>query len=189
MHLSPHSLQQIDDAYIESLDPEALRGLSLRLLADLKEAWDRLNQGPENSSRPPSSRAPWERKGGTQEAGAEADTLAVDGNGEATPAETPPAETPPAETPPAETPPAETPPARKPGKQPGAPGVGRTQIFQAQETQAHYPDRCAGCGQALEPAVAVAYTGFQAVDVRWGDPARLGLTWWVVDHRYYSHPR
>ena len=26
MHLSPHSLQQIDDAYIESLDPEALRG-------------------------------------------------------------------------------------------------------------------------------------------------------------------
>jgi len=38
MHLSPHSLQQIDDAYLQSLDPEALRGLSLRLLADLKEA-------------------------------------------------------------------------------------------------------------------------------------------------------
>ena len=37
MHLSPHSLQQIDDAYLQSLDPEALRGLSSRLLADLKE--------------------------------------------------------------------------------------------------------------------------------------------------------
>ena len=61
MHLSDHSLRQIDDAYIQSLDSEALRGLSLRLLADLKEARERLNQGPTNSSRPPSSRAPWER--------------------------------------------------------------------------------------------------------------------------------
>ncbi|MFZ1640553.1 MAG: IS66 family transposase, partial [Candidatus Contendobacter sp.] len=73
MHLSPHSLRQIDDAYIRSLDPEALQGLSLRLLADLKEAWDRLNQGPENSSRPPSSRAPWDRQGGGRDADAEAD--------------------------------------------------------------------------------------------------------------------
>lgn len=62
MHLSPHSLRQIDDAYLQSLEVEALRGLSMRLLADLKEASDRLNQGPENSSRPPSSQAPWERK-------------------------------------------------------------------------------------------------------------------------------
>ena len=166
MHLSPHSLQQIDDAYIESLDPEALRGLSLRLLADLKEAWDRLNQGPENSSRPPSSRTPWERKGGARDAEADAIAIVADGDGAAQPVETPPVE-----TPPAEAQPAQTPAARKPGKQPGAPGVGRTQSFKARKTQAHSPDRCAGCGQALEPAVAVAYTGFQAVDVRWGDPA------------------
>ncbi len=57
MHLNDHCLRQLDEAYIQSLDPEALRGLSLRLLADLKEARDRLNQGPENSSRPPSSAA------------------------------------------------------------------------------------------------------------------------------------
>jgi hypothetical protein len=31
------------------------------LLADLKEARERLQQGPHNSSRPPSSRLPWER--------------------------------------------------------------------------------------------------------------------------------
>ena len=43
MHLNDHSLRQLDEAYIQSLDPEALRGLSLRLLADLKEARDRLN--------------------------------------------------------------------------------------------------------------------------------------------------
>ena len=34
MHLSDHSLRQIDDAYLRSLDAEALCGLSVRLLAD-----------------------------------------------------------------------------------------------------------------------------------------------------------
>ena len=66
MHLNDHSLRQIDDAYLRSLEPEALCALSLRLLADLKEARDRLHQGPENSSRPPSSRVPWERTSGGQ---------------------------------------------------------------------------------------------------------------------------
>lgn len=41
MPLSDHSLRQIDDAYVRSLDLEALRGLSLWLLADLKGARDR----------------------------------------------------------------------------------------------------------------------------------------------------
>ena len=93
MHLSPHSLHQIDDAYLQSLEVEALRGLSMRLLADLKEAWDRLNQGPDNSSRPPSSRAPWERKGSTPES----DEAPEDHELDLEPAETQPAETQPAE--------------------------------------------------------------------------------------------
>ena len=117
MHLSDHSLRQIDDAYVRSLDPETLRGLSLRLLADLKDARDRLNQGPENSSRPPSSRPPWERQGGGRESDAEADADAADSDLGAKPAEVKP--------------------ARKVGKQPGAPGVGRTQMFQAHEEQPH----------------------------------------------------
>jgi len=68
---SPHSLRQTDDACLQSLEMEALCGLSMRLLADLKEAWDRLNQGPEHSSRPPSSRLPWDRKGGGRDGEAE----------------------------------------------------------------------------------------------------------------------
>ena len=35
--------------------------LCLKLSSDLKEAHDRLNQNPQNSSRPPSSQAPWEK--------------------------------------------------------------------------------------------------------------------------------
>ncbi len=34
--------------------------------------------------------------------------------------------------------------------------------------------------------MAVAYTGFQAVDVHWGDATRPGLVVWVIDHRYHE---
>jgi hypothetical protein len=53
VHLSDYSLRQLDDDYVRSLGTDALRDLSLRLLADLKEARERLNQRPTNSSRQP----------------------------------------------------------------------------------------------------------------------------------------
>jgi len=179
MHLSDHSLRQIDDDYIRSLGADVLRDLSLRLLADLKEARERLNQGPTNSSRPPSSRAPWER-GEVPESTHELETP----QDEAQSAEAPLTETQPAKTRPAEIQSAAAKPTRKAGKQPGAPGVGRTQVLEAQELIAHYPGVCAGCGRPLTAGTdAVAYTGFQAVDLRWGEP---GLRLWVMDHRYYE---
>ena len=169
MHLSDHSLRQIDDAYLRSLEPEALRGLSSRLLADLKEARERLNQGPSNSSRPPSSRAPWEQ-GETLSRPDEAEALLPV---VAEPVEETPADGPPTEVSPAAVQPVAVTSARKPGKQPGAPGVGRTQVFEAREVIPHYPAVCAGCGRTLtEPVGAVAYTGFQAVDLHWGEPAQ-----------------
>ena len=51
MHLSEHSLRQLDEAYLDALDETALRVLSAKLLDDLKDARDRLNQGPENTVR------------------------------------------------------------------------------------------------------------------------------------------
>ena len=60
MKLSPHDLQQLDEDAVRHLPEDALRHLSLSLLADLKEARERLAQNPRNSSRPPSSRATWE---------------------------------------------------------------------------------------------------------------------------------
>ncbi len=182
MHLNDHSLRQLDDAYIHSLDPEALRGLSLRLLADLKEARDRLNQGPENSSRPPSSRVPWERASGGQPWGE--DIAEREPTVESVDMKL--ADAKPADAKPTDAKPADAKPKRTPGKQPGAPGIGRTQVFHAHEEQAHYPPVCAGCGHRLEGTAAVAYTGFQAVDLHWADPADPGLTLWVVDHRFYE---
>ena len=186
MKLSQHDLQQLDEDAVRRLPEAALRHLSQTLLADLKEACERLAQNPRNSSRPPSSRPPWE--GGTPAA-------------EPAPAATAPepaALTPDrsrADAPEAGTPPpgAATSPGRragqavkrKPGKQPGAPGVGRTQVFTAHHTEEHRPTVCARCGQPLSAAAAaVSYTGFQALDLHWGDPAAPGLRLHIIDHRY-----
>ena len=59
MLLNDHDLRQIDETYLKSLGLEEVIRVSLRLLKDLKEARERLNQNPDNSSRPPSSRDPW----------------------------------------------------------------------------------------------------------------------------------
>jgi transposase len=59
MLLQKHGLRQIDEAYMRSLSHEDLMKLSTKLLSDLKEAHERLDQNPSNSSRPPSSQAPW----------------------------------------------------------------------------------------------------------------------------------
>lgn len=60
MQLSFHDLQQFNKDYLSSLSVTLLIQLCLKLLTDLKEAHDRLNQNPQNSSRPPSSKPPWD---------------------------------------------------------------------------------------------------------------------------------
>ena len=62
MHLSEHSLRQIDEAYLRSLDLEALRNLSARLLADLKDARARLDARSAGRSLSPQRPAPLERR-------------------------------------------------------------------------------------------------------------------------------
>ena len=61
MKLSDHDWRQIDDERINNLPESAVRNLSMTLLADLKEARERLNQNAKNSSVPPSSAAPWDK--------------------------------------------------------------------------------------------------------------------------------
>jgi hypothetical protein len=55
MRLSKHDLFQMDDEWLKKLPAELLLEVSKRLLHDVKELQDRLNQNPTNSSRPPSS--------------------------------------------------------------------------------------------------------------------------------------
>lgn len=196
MKLSQHDLQQLDEGILQGLPEAVLRRLSVNLLADLKEARERLQQHPGNSSRPPSSRAPWERGSSGQDtaprdASADADALPegddVTEAEEALAEQTVSGQAPASAEASADDASAAAPrkPKRKPGKQAGAPGFGRTQVFQAQREERHHPPHCARCGQALPPeAPQTVYTGFQSIDVRWGDPGTPGLQLEVVDHRY-----
>ena len=153
MHLSDHDLKQLDEDYLRGLPAEPLRLLSGKLLADLKEAHDRLNQNPSNSSRPPSTRAPWEKDdSGLDEKRAprqarrsrsphgcvpEADAAAAQ---DVEPDSTPPEGD--------AKPQDETKPGR-PGRRKGAPGVSRTQQLPVDAEGEHRPETCAACGAAL----------------------------------------
>jgi hypothetical protein len=56
-HLKDHSLKQLNSQYVAKLTPEELLHLSTKLLHDLKEAREQLNQNSSNSSKPPQQQA------------------------------------------------------------------------------------------------------------------------------------
>jgi hypothetical protein len=183
--LTPYDLRQLDEEFLRKLPEDALRSLSATLLADLKEAQERLRQSPSNSSRPPSSRPPWERgrSGSEPTSPASAPEPAASEGASAPGAAAAQRESDGAA--PSAPPPGEPAVRRKPGKQPGAPGAGRTQRLEAHACEEHRPSRCAVCGQALPPeAPSLAYTAFQTLDLVWGNPAAPGLHLHVVEHRY-----
>ncbi|MBK5938199.1 IS66 family transposase [Halochromatium roseum] len=191
MHLSDHSLSQLDADALQRLEVEPLRGLSLRLLEDLKEARERLGQNPTNSSRPPSSQAPWDRLSARDTDSSDDEETPLLGEAPDQPADSDasPEEEPEPTPPPAAKDKARQaePPKRKPGKQPGAPGFGRTQVFKAHETIAHRAETCAVCAAALgADAPSVAYAGFQTIDLLWGDAEHPGLHLHIVDHQFYD---
>ena len=150
MQLSDHSLRQIDEAYLKRLGDEALRSLSSKLLLDLKEARERLNQTSRNSSLPPSREAPWDRTRAA-DAGTERDEGTEETDAEDIPPETA-ADADAAADAKAEPAPAveAQPMARKQaGKVPGAPGYGRPAPERVDATEIHRPGVCAGCEASL----------------------------------------
>jgi hypothetical protein len=187
MQLSEHDLKQLDEETIRSLAAENLCTLSLKLLADLKEARDRLNQSPDNSSRPPSSRAPWERASsdaqddGEQEDG---EPREADRQEDAEPNDpsTGPEEKKDSEQ--EETRPTEKG-QGKPGKPKGAPGYGRTVELAVTAECTHRPGECALCGQSLPPdAPQQAYTGRYEIDITSPSSGAPGLE---LTHTLHTH--
>jgi hypothetical protein len=169
MQLSEHDLKQLDEEYLRSLSPDSLQLLSLKLLGDLKEAHDRLNQNPENSSRPPSSRAPWE--GGSDAGGddveeqspspkqeQESDAGANDEDSPSQPRDEAVGQD--------RNKDSAAMPAGKAGKRQGAPGYGRTVVLPVSAERIHRPSVCAACGvYFLEDAPFRAYTARYEIDV------------------------
>jgi len=174
MILKEHELIQIDADFIFRLreqDPDALAGLSIKLVSDLKEVLERLNQNPTNSSRPSGSLAPWD-KGITDEK-EEDDESAFDekealqsktGLNKENPSDI--TDTDEAVSPTSnETP--EPPKPRKPGRQLGSQGFGRTQQLAVTDTMPHLCGCCSACNEDLT-SVEKAYTGFHTVNIEFG---------------------
>jgi transposase len=185
MLLSDHDLRQINEPYLKSLGSEGLLGVSIRLLNDLKEARERLNQNTTNSSRPPSSREPWvvtkleepdeelEEESLSGE-GVSAD-MAVDeerdGDSEkenkSQKKDSASLE------------------GRKAGKQKGAPGRGRIQKLPITGEVIHRAQECAACGCKLEEdAEFMARTGHYVVDIELGNETEPGIRVTNTKHIY-----
>jgi transposase len=147
MQLSDHDLRQLDEAYLELLSEAQARALLSKALADLKTARERLGQNPTNSSRPPSTRTPWEQAGEHEQetgreaptapsgdeqsdtAGGEEDSSAQKRRGKSRESFSEPG---------------------KPGRRKGAPGHSRTQQLPIDAEVPHVPACCAGCAAALD---------------------------------------
>jgi len=156
--------------------------VSKRLLHDVKELQDRLNQNPDNSSRPPTSQPPWAKTGGSEEQNGAADErgsadVAAETAGSST-EET--EQAPPVDR---QRPSAKTGSGKRPGKQPGSPGHGRSQKLEITARCEHRPESCAACAAALSAdAVSQAYTAWDEVDIAPPVEGLIGLTFSVTRH-------
>jgi hypothetical protein len=145
MHLSDHDLRQLDEAALARLTPEQSRALLSKALEDLKTARERLAQNPSNSSRPPSTRAPWER---TEEEERDcAEEAVASAQGDEKPAPPQCEENPPRSSPQSKR---ASKPAGRPGRRKGAPGHCRTQQLAVDAEEVHAPACCAICGRLLD---------------------------------------
>ena len=182
MHLSKHDLFQMTDEWLQKLPADLLLEVSRRLLHDVQELQDRLNQNPDNSSRPPTSQPPWAKTGGSEEQDGAADErdsadVAAEPAGSST-EET--EQAPPVD---GQRPSAKKGSGKRPGKQPGSPGHGRSQKLVITARCEHRPGICAACAAALPAdAVSQAYTAWDEVVMVPPVDGRIGLTFRVTRH-------
>ena len=183
MNLSDYDLRQMDEAYLRSLSPDKLMAVTLRLLSDLKKSRDRLNQNPENSSRPPSSQAPWE--GATileawldeEDSETEQEEMGERGTEDEDETEETEAEAPPKKRTRKKR--------RKAGRQRGTAGHGRKLEMAVTGVEVHRAKQCAACGAELgEEAPFEARMGLYVVDVEVGTGEALGLRVTHIKHLY-----
>jgi transposase len=174
MKLKDHDLRQMDSEYLASLVREKLLEVSSKLLEDLKEARERLNQTSQNSSRPSGSFAPWE--GGIVSEGSpveEKPDKAAAEEKEKKDKRQPRAGQAEAEK-------------KKAGKQPGAKGHGRKVELVVTGEEIHPAKECAACGKELGAEASFeARTGLYVLDIALGNP---GLQVSHIKHIYGDTP-
>jgi transposase len=183
--LNDHDLLQIDETYLRSLEHEELIRVGIRLLKDLKEARERLNQNPDNSSRPPSSREPWviakleeaedeidkeiDFDDGLLKGAKDIDDEVRDQEEKEEPEKKPPSPTQ----------------GPKAGKQKGAKGFGRTQKLAVTGEVIHRAQECAACERQLgEEAEFIGRTGLYVIDIETGTETEAAIRVTNTKHIY-----
>lgn len=176
MRLKDHDLKQFNREYFVSLTREQLVDLSEKLLNDLRDARDRQNQTPHNSSRPSGSYAPWEQaqfstaedetnEKNIEESAEEGEAKSSNPVGEDEKTNKSGAKK-----------------KRKAGKQAGAEGFGRTEKLPITGTKIHKAEECTGCGGELrQDAPFEKRTGSYTLDIKKGE---MGLEVTNVLHIY-----
>jgi hypothetical protein len=178
MKLTRYDLKQISDTTLEHLAPEQLLLLSKKILADLREAMDRLHQNSNNSSKPPSSTPPWISNSLDKDIPADDDDTDPVGNrttenddpisptDESSETEPNAQDLPDIEKTDASK---ETEPLlakRTAGKKPGSEGYGRTQQLSVTETLYHAATQCALCSVLLaDHEKQNAWNAFYSIDI------------------------
>lgn len=159
MRLTDEDLKQINQEYLAELSPEQLLYLSRKMLADLRDARDRLNQTPQNSSRPSGSYAPWEKTTSNNEENQSDDVDDIEeAKKEEEEGRTAKAEEEPVT--------GQSGSKRKPGKQPGAKGVGRRVEIAVTGEQIHTAYECTACGEPFAAEVVFqAKTGLYVLEI------------------------
>jgi transposase len=183
MHLSRHDLFQMDDEWLKKLPAELLLEVSKRLLHDVKELQDRLNRNPDNSSRPPTSQAPWAKTGDSEEPPGAVDESGTTGATAETATGSSTEETEQVPAVDGQRPSARKGSGKRPGKQPGSAGHGRSQKRAITARCEHRPEMCAACAAALSAdAASQAYTAWDEVDIAPPVEGLIGWTFSVTRH-------
>ncbi len=185
--LSDHDLRQMSEEWVSSLTPAQRDELLARALAELRKSRDRLNQSPTNSSKPPSSRAPWDTTSGGGDASSESPGKTPMANaGGDTKSKATVSTTTATATPAPSALAAAKPAAKKAGKQLGAKGYGRMQKLAHTALDEHRPGTCAGCGACLPQDAGQAYTAWDAIDIAEQLEGRAGLFLQVTRHTLFA---
>ena len=179
MLVSDDDLRKLDDERLEALSLEQLQALSKQLCRDLKEARDRMNQNPGNSSRPPSTQAPWESWGVSAGEKSKGETPNTGGDDHGTDVE------PGKSSAGKDTTETTQQQQRRPGRQKGAQGHGRKLEMVVTGETVHRAHQCARCAASLEASAPfTATTGFYVVDIEVGAAESPGVRLSNTKHLY-----
>jgi len=186
MKFTKVEIKQLTPDYIERLNKEQLANLCKGVVADLVEAHDRLNTNSSNSSKPPSTRAPWERSSDGKatpenEEDEEKDlpdkTTQQENGDDVTPKDPPEGGK--------DNPKKDDAQKKKPGKQPNAQGFGRTQKLTVTQTVVHRSCECKSCNASLDAnATFTATGGHYVIDIVLPKNAEIGLQGTYTKHLY-----